>query len=707
MAVQVPRPFDGNAVLVEVLRAAAHASTEAAVLNVLTAGLHAQGCHGVVLRREAGAVLRLGVRAVTPHLLLEVVQQLVGQLVVGATIDAARVEPLREVLESGKARFLEHAGSLLDAVVPDVARPYLQVAQDSLRGSRVVVAPLGAPGSGHGLLVLAGAFDVSDTPAVSALASAVGLALSHARLRRDRETARTGEVLVELLMQGARSDRPLERVLDTVLARLLADQVVVAAGIVEVGGAVEVQRGLDADTCAALREGLRDVRLSDLSALERVRLGDDVWGSVCLAAASTADAPVAASLAATLASALAVVLLARRAADERLREREEFLHAQRLQVVGQLAGTVAHDFNNMLAATLLTSRMARETLPAEHQAAQDLVEIEAACERATRLTRQLLMFSRRQAYQRVPVDVVALVRQLQPMLDRLTGERVQLCVELPDEAWPVSGDVGALEQVLLNLVVNARDAMPQGGQVRIAVANLAGSPPGAPQLLDWVRVTVADEGSGMDDETKAHVFEPFFSTKGERGTGLGLAVVQTVVREAGGWVDIESAPGHGTAMHVWLPRAQTQSAEAQPLVDVSAPTVPARVLVVEDDDVLRRFIARCVERSGFTVHSEGSVEAALQYLDGHPGATDLVLSDVVLPDGSGVTLVTEARRRARGLRVVLMSGYLEDESRAREIEDAGFAFLAKPFTADALVRRLLEVLRAPATPRVTDVRRSS
>ncbi len=362
----------------------------------------------------------------------------------------------------------------------------------------------------------------------------------------------------------------------------------------------------------------------------------------------------------------------------------QLLQSQKLEGIGRLAGGVAHDFNNLLTVILGYC----ELLRMRQRGGVELEEINNAARRASQLTRQLLAFSRRQVLQVETLDLNGLVRGLHRMLRRIIGEDVELQLDLGDEPMWVVADVGQMEQVVLNLVVNARDAMPSGGRLRIAtrIADHAPSAGGS-AASPSVELAVRDSGVGMSDEVRARIFEPFFTTKGDAGTGLGLATVYGVVVQTGGDVTCESAPGAGTTFRVWLPLASPPREEAEEV----SPAQPARghetVLLVEDEALVRELAARALREHGYTVLEAQGVDDALRYLE-HP-ALALVVSDVVMAGRSGSDLRAEAALRRPGLEVLLMTGY--SEALVTQPVDAAH-LLRKPFTPTDLLAKVRHLL---------------
>ncbi|RJQ46371.1 MAG: PAS domain S-box protein [Gaiellales bacterium] len=379
---------------------------------------------------------------------------------------------------------------------------------------------------------------------------------------------------------------------------------------------------------------------------------------------------------------------------------QQLVQAQKMECVGRLAGGVSHDLNNYLTAIQGYTDLAISELPEGSAIAADLKEARRSSDRATALTRQLLLFSRQEPMEKRTVELDGIIGDLVKMLGQLVGEQYSLNIKLSKDLAAIRADAGYIEQVIMNLVVNARDAMPDGGRITIGAANVnigedyARRHPGS-QAGNHVCLKVADEGMGMDDNIIGHIFEPFFSTKeSSKGTGLGLAVVHGIVSQHGGWIEVESAPGEGSVFKVFLPAAagRAQVNGAGPAADAAAaPGQGERILLVEDDQVVRTLTRRMLERSGYSVSPAVDAEEALELFARENGDFRLVLSDVVLPGESGVQLVDRLVAQRPDLGVLLMSGY-SDESRLYEIRDKGYAFIRKPFAVPRLVGKIQELI---------------
>jgi PAS domain S-box-containing protein len=369
---------------------------------------------------------------------------------------------------------------------------------------------------------------------------------------------------------------------------------------------------------------------------------------------------------------------------ERNRLEAEVQRTQKMDTVGMLAGGVAHDFNNVLTGIQSAAALARLDLAVDHAAQSDLAEIERQCQRAGALVRQLLAFARRQPLTQRTLSLNQVVLDVESLLRRVIGEPVKLVTELAEELWTVSGDPAQLEQVLMNLCVNARDAMPEGGTLTLRTRNVEAEADFANRHATvpgkrWVELSVRDTGLGMAPRTLERIFEPFFTTKAPgRGTGLGLAVVHGIVRQHHGVVEVGSTPGHGSIFSVRLPAVEGAPAEAERRPRAVAPRQGGTVLVVEDDASVRQGLSRLLERSGFRALTADDAESALALLAGV--AVDLVILDAVLPGLSGLAAFRTIRERHPGARILVVSGYGEGQMDPELRKEPGTTFLQKPFT---------------------------
>ena len=383
----------------------------------------------------------------------------------------------------------------------------------------------------------------------------------------------------------------------------------------------------------------------------------------------------------------------------------QLVQSQKLESLGRLAGGIAHDFNNLLTVIKGYLTVAVAGLDPGDPVADDLHEVDRAADSAAALTRQLLAVSRRQVIAPVTLDLNAVVRRVHGMLERILGEDVALVLATAADLAPVRFDPGQAEQLLLNLAANARDAMPDGGQLTIATANVRfdaddartrpGVEPGA-----YVRLTVADTGAGMRPEVREHAFEPFFTTKDiGKGSGLGLAMVHGAVAQNGGRIELDSAPGHGTAFQIYLPVA---AAAPPPAPDARRTTGLPRghetVLLVEDDADVRGLARRLIEPLGYRVYDHESGAAALAWLAATDAPVDLLLTDVIMPAMNGRELAERVAALRPTIRVLFVSGYTADLIAHHGVLEPGVEFLAKPYTREALATRLRDLLDGPARP---------
>jgi PAS domain S-box-containing protein len=370
---------------------------------------------------------------------------------------------------------------------------------------------------------------------------------------------------------------------------------------------------------------------------------------------------------------------------ERKTLEDQLRQAQKMEAVGQLAGGIAHDFNNLLTAILGSAELLLADTPEHDPRHQDLQAISRSAHRAAALVRQLLAFSRKQIMQPSVLDLNSIVGDMQPMLRRLLGDGVALRLDLDPGLGPVSADAGQLQQVLINLTANARDAMPDGGTLTISTANANGP---------HVALIVRDTGVGMDDAVLARLFEPFFTTKElGRGTGLGLASVYGIVRQSGGHIQASSRPGEGSTFTVYLPRAETpHAAETVGVAAGAAPGGTETLLVVEDEDAVRHLLCRVLRARGYQVLEARHAEAALQVARSAGRPIDLLVSDISMPGLGGRELADRLAASNPGLRVLFISGYAGEA--AADAFPGGCGLLEKPFTADQLARRVRDALAA-------------
>jgi nitrogen-specific signal transduction histidine kinase len=390
---------------------------------------------------------------------------------------------------------------------------------------------------------------------------------------------------------------------------------------------------------------------------------------------------------------------AERTAEELRKTEEQLRQLQKLDAIGRLAGGIAHDFNNMLSVILTAALSSARSAP-EGEIRRDLEDIIDAAQRAAALTRQLLAFSSQQILEPRVIDLNEVVASLSKLLHRVVGEDVQLTVRAAPELDRVRADPGQIEQVLMNLVINARDAMPGGGTICIETANVdldegyaaehAGATPGPHVML-----SVGDSGIGMDRETQARIFEPFFTTKEKgKGTGLGLATVFGIVKQSGGSIHVRSEPGRGSTFEVYLPRTD-QPATAPGRTSGAVTAVSGgTILVVEDDPQVRALIVRVLRNHDYRVLDAGDGAGALALIESHHREIRLILTDVVMPAMSGRELADRVTARCPDVKIVFMSGYTDDAILQRGVLPHGFAVLQKPLTPDSLLTKVEDVLGA-------------
>lgn len=389
--------------------------------------------------------------------------------------------------------------------------------------------------------------------------------------------------------------------------------------------------------------------------------------------------------------------------SERKQLEEQLRQAQKMEAVGRLAGGVAHDFNNLLTAITGYSEMILSRLDERDPMHEEVSEIKKAGDRAAALTKQLLALSRRQVVQPQELDLNAIVREMEKMLRRLIGEDIDLVTKSDRNLGRIKADASQLEQVILNLAVNARDAMPSGGMITIETANVEldetytqshrAVTPGS-----YVMLAVSDTGCGMDAETVSHIFEPFFTTKGAgQGTGLGLSMVYGIVAQNNGHLWVYSEPGKGTTFRIYLPRfAEVETKEAGRGARRSASEGTETVLIVEDEQALRELAARVLKKAGYTVLEAARASEAMKLCEGYKDRIDLMMTDVVLPDVSGPELAARLDELRPEMRLLFMSGYPEGAIVRHGVLSPDVAFIQKPFTMHALASKVRKVLDWPA-----------
>ncbi|MEY2481973.1 MAG: two-component system, cell cycle sensor histidine kinase and response regulator CckA [Verrucomicrobiota bacterium] len=391
----------------------------------------------------------------------------------------------------------------------------------------------------------------------------------------------------------------------------------------------------------------------------------------------------------------------RRATEEALRKSEEELrHSQKMEAVGRLAGGVAHDFNNLLTAIIGYAELISTRTTSNALAKQNADLIRKAGEQAAALTRQLLAFSRKQILQPKVIDLNALVVEMEKLLRRVIGERFDLQSHPDAEMGRVKADPSQIEQVVLNLGVNARDAMPTGGKLIIRTSNARLDSTTAPQISaslkpgDYIVLSVTDTGAGMDEETKSHIFEPFFTTKGPgKGTGLGLATVYGIVRQTGGGISVESEPGKGSTFRIYLPQVTapvdfTKTA----LAPVDKSENFETVLVVEDEEIVRELVCEVLQEQGYNILCARDGVDALEMAGSFEGTIHLLVTDVIMPNMNGQELAAKLSTLRRDMKVLYVSGYSDNDIGDHGVLDPRFELLQKPFTPHTLARKIRDVI---------------
>jgi two-component system, cell cycle sensor histidine kinase and response regulator CckA len=390
---------------------------------------------------------------------------------------------------------------------------------------------------------------------------------------------------------------------------------------------------------------------------------------------------------------------------ERVQLEGRLRQAQRLESIGRLAGGVAHDFNNLLTVITGYAEFLLQGIAPTDPLRPNLEEIATAAERATSLTRQLLAFSRKQLISLRVMDLNTTIKESVPMLQRLIAEDIAFITELDSSLGQVMADPEQIHQVIMNLVVNARDAMPDGGTIAIGTMNADVSehdvfihPDARPGR--YVMMMVTDTGEGMDEQTREHLFEPFFTTKEVgKGTGLGLATVYGIIRQSGGWIDVSSELGVGTSMKLYLPRIDGRPTEEEREISGENEFIGSEtILLVEDQDAVRRLVKAILKRYGYQILEAANGDEALEIAKEYSGEIHLLLTDVVLPGINGKELSERLKTVCPELRVLFTSGYSSDVITHRGVLDYGVAYIPKPFNPEKLAAKVREILAEPPAP---------
>ena len=383
-------------------------------------------------------------------------------------------------------------------------------------------------------------------------------------------------------------------------------------------------------------------------------------------------------------------------ASRALHDREEQLRqSQKMEAIGRLAGGVAHDFNNLLTAIIGYTDMIGERTDVDAATAREVREIRHAADRGAALTRQLLAFSRKQFLNPTVININESVAGLLHMLPRLIGDHIHTDARLGTGLGFVKADASQIEQVIVNLVLNARDAMPNGGHVTIETANVAMNDERLTEeglTLEpgpYVLLAITDTGVGMDDATRAHAFEPFFTTKAKgKGTGLGLATVYGIIDQSGGGIAMQTAPGRGTSIRIYLPVTTASPVPERPQITPLATEGTETLLLVEDNDAIREISARALRRRGYTVHEARNAEEAIDWVSKATRRADILITDVVMPGLSGPNLAARLMQQNPKIRVLYMSGYTDDATEVHGTFWGGVPILQKPFTPSQLAERV-------------------
>ncbi|MBA3346405.1 MAG: response regulator, partial [Gemmatimonadales bacterium] len=591
------------------------------------------------------------------------------------------------VLQEGGQLILREAGQPSDALIPfgDTGR----------LSASLIFVPIRHSDRINGVLSIQSytpqAYDRSDLDTVQALADHCGGALERLRIEEalresQAQLARTEAVSLVMTAHVGLDDRWLK--VPPMLCRLLdyGEEELLRMRLDDVIHPEDLESG--ATQRRRLVQG--EARSFDLEMRCLTRAGRTIWMYLnCSVVQDVHGRPL-------------YFLAYLRDITDRKSLEDQLRQAQKMEAVGQLAGGIAHDFNNLLTAILGHGELLLAEIGPEDPRRADVTEITRAAHRAAALTRQLLAFSRKQVLQPRVINLNAVVNDLAAMLRRIIGEHVSLEL-LPDSSLGyVYADAGQLEQVITNLIVNARDAMPQGGTLTLRTANVHRH-----ESPDWegrdhlvggalVALSVTDTGIGMDDWILAHLFEPFFTTKElGRGTGLGLATVYGIVRQSGGQIQVRSQLNVGSTFTVYLPQVQGADLPgAQTETPGNSPGGPETILVVEDEESVRTLTCRVLRAKGYRVLEAPTAQAALDFLRDDSEKIDLLLTDVVMPQIGGPALAERCVREQPGLRVLYMSGYAEEAIERQAALTGGSSLLEKPFTADQLARGVREALSA-------------
>ncbi len=378
---------------------------------------------------------------------------------------------------------------------------------------------------------------------------------------------------------------------------------------------------------------------------------------------------------------------------EQRRLEEQLRQSQKMEAIGRLAEGVAHDFNNLLTAINGYSELILVQIDEDSPLRTGVSEIRRAGKRAAELTRRLLTLSRHQAFSPRRLDLNRIVTEMERLLRRVLGENVILRTTVDPDLHPVFADQGQIEQIILNLAINARDSLDHGGQLNLTTTNATRS---SNPDMRFVQLTVSDTGKGMPEEARSHIFEPFFTTKDQgHNTGLGLAIVYSIVQQYGGHIEVESNAGAGTSFNLFFPQADPLATDSEPTTFRQSPSIPRgteTILLVEDDDSVRELVGRILKLQGYRVLAAQNARTALELSGELNDGLDLLLTDVVMPDTCGPALAEKLGKRFRNLRVLFMSGYADSNDGVRLLSQQRAAFLQKPFSPEVLAHKVRELL---------------
>lgn len=388
--------------------------------------------------------------------------------------------------------------------------------------------------------------------------------------------------------------------------------------------------------------------------------------------------------------------------EEKDRIQQLLFQSQKMEAIGALTGGVAHDFNNLLTAIQGYTDMALKSLDNRETLYNELKQIQVTAERAAELTQQLLLFSRKQPMELMPLNINDIIRDLLKLLQRLIGEDIGVSTTLDPDLFMIEADKSSIEQMVMNLIVNARDAMPNGGMLTIQTENATLGQSDCRNISDlkpgeYVKLSIEDTGVGIDEEILSHIFEPFYSTKNAgEGTGLGLSVVYGIVKGHDGWIYVESHKDQGTAFNIYIPSIQDKKRKVLPKADSFEDIQGGseRILILEDEDVVREFARRALTNHGYQVFPASNASEAMMIFEREGGQFDLIFSDVVLPDKSGVKVVNAFLNMNPKIRILMTSGYTDKKSQWEVICERGYAFLEKPYNLHDLIRSVRKTLES-------------